>query len=251
MAIELFDLDAAAEALPDEAERATLMRAVRQAMSMNSVKNDLGHAREMMEELKAVQVVAIRRDDEGRPIGRGVGATVQALFMQAVSLYVRATHSGGKGRNKLHVVDRLGADMRAIHDRITLLRDRYLAHFDEPADWERATAVLALDLAEARMSLSYPHSRYYVRADDSGDFDALLSVVEALCADAYALASERLNLLLNERFEDGPGFLDHLRSHLFDPADFFAADEIGPYIAGIGAQHPDPPTNPRLVRPKR
>ena len=251
MAIELFDLDEAARHEPDDAARASLVRAIRQAVSMSSVKNDLGRAREMMEELKAVQAVAIRHNDEGRPIVRGVGATVQALFMQAVSLYVRATHSGGKGRNKLHVVDRLDAGVLEIHGRITLLRDRYLAHFDEPADWEHAFVVLALDLAEARMSLSYPHSRYYVRADDSADFDILLSVVERLCADAYASASARLNLLVNGRFEDDPDFLDRIRSHPFKPADFFDAEEVGPYLTSIGAQHPDPPTNPRLVRPRR
>lgn len=249
MAIELFDLDGAAAGEPDETAKQQLLRAVRQAVSMSSVKNDLGRAREMMDELKAVQAVAIRRDEDGRSIERAVGATVQALFMQAVSLYVRATHSGGKGRNKLHVADRLDGEMRAVHDRMTLLRDKYLAHFDEPADWERSTAVLALDLAEGKMALSYPHSRYYVRAEDSEDFDTLLSTVEPICAVAYTSASARLNLLLNDRFERESDFIERLRSYPFDPASFFDSSEIESYLAGIGDQHPDPPTSPRLVRP--
>ena len=251
MTLELFDLEAAASSMRDEATQRALRRTVRQAISMSSVKNDLGRAREMMEQLKIVQSSVIQSNDEGEPIDRGVGATVQALFMQAVSLYVRATHTSGKGRNKLHIVDRLDSDMLSAHSRMTTLRDQYLAHFDDPANWEAARAVLALDINESKMALSFPHSRFYVRADDSANFDSLLSVVEVLSDDAYKSSSLRLNLLINRLIEDEPGFIALLRTHPFDPAEFFDAEEVGSYLAGVGTHDPDPPTSPRLVRPTK
>lgn len=70
--------------------------------------------------------------------------------------------------------------MRTAHDRLVRLRDPYLAHYDDPADWESARAVLGLDVDAAKMALSYPHSRYYARADDSADFDRLLTGAQQL-----------------------------------------------------------------------
>jgi hypothetical protein len=249
MALELFDLDAVAAALENDELRAKLRRAIRQAVSMSSVRNDLERAREMMDALKSMQAEAVRNADEGRPIGRPAGATIQALFMQAMSLYVRATHTGGKGRNKLHLVKRLDPAARTAHDRLVRLRDTYLAHYDDPADWESVRAVLGLDIDAAKMALSYPHSRYYARADDSADFDHLLTVAQRLGDEAYTVASTRLNAFVNDLFDNRPEFLETLRANPFDRAGFFDPDEVAAYVAGVGAQDPDSPTDPRLVRP--
>lgn len=253
MTLETFDFEHLLADVEDgEAEEFNdLRRAVRQASSMRSVRNDIGRAREMIEALRAFEASARAADNEGDSIDRGTGATIQALFMQAVILYVRATHSGSKGRNKLHIVGRLDPSGRDLHNHFVALRDRYLAHYEEPGPWEKSRVVLAIDVSEAKIALSYPHSRHYVRSEDSGGFDALLRAAEKIASEAYKEASLRLNIIINRFFDSDPGFLERLRRRPFNPATFFDPDEVKRYLAGIGSLDPDPVTQPRIIRPDR
>ena len=249
MALELFDLNALVTADAADGCLAAVGRAVRQASSMSSVKNDLARAGEMFAACKQLQHRLRGCAEQGVPIDRSDAATVQALFAQAVLLYTRAVHSKGAGRNKLQITNHLSVPMRAQHDRIVELRDRYFAHFGQPGEWERHAAVLALDIEKMQMALSYPHESYYVRADESREFEALLQEVRAIGEAAYARASERLNLLLNELFDEDSHFLDKLRAHPFSPDSFFEAEEIEAYLAALGRLDPDAPTSPRVIVP--
>lgn len=249
--IELFDLHLLAESVAGEPTFAALGPATRQAVSMSSVKNDLRRAKEMLSACKDAQQKIVANSKLGKEPSRADGAVIQALLMQAIILYTRATHSKGKGRNKLQITNHLSVAGRAKHDQITTLRDRYLAHFSEPGNWERYRAVLALDLAESQMALSYPHESYYVRAEEAGALESLLSEAEGIAEAAYAKASERLNLVIKGLFENYPDLLDRLRQAPFDPGSFFEPDEIEGYLEGIGSLDPDPPTSPRIIVPPR
>jgi hypothetical protein len=249
--MELFDLNALAEAALADDRFADLPHAIRQASSMSSVKNDLGRATEMLNACKLLQSRMSREANEGKPVDREEAATVQALFAQAVFLYTRAAHSKGAARNKLQITNSLTEPLREVHDRITVLRDRYLAHFGEPGDWERHRTVLALDVDAAQMALSYPHESYYVRAEESQDLETLLEAARSIAQQAYVLASERLNLILNRLFDEVPDFLQRLRSHPFAPKSFFDEDQVGGYLAGIGNRDPDPFTAPRVRKPAK
>jgi hypothetical protein len=246
--MELFDLDALAADNVGVAGFEALTPAIREASSMSSVKNDLGRAAEMLSVCKALQKEALAEERRERTVSRAKAATLQALFAQAVLLYARAVHSSGKGRNKLQILNFLPPPLRPLHDRMTRLRDSYLAHFGEPGEWERHRTVLALDVEQQVMALSYPHESYYVRAEEAKDLETLLEAAEEIAAEAYARASTRLNMILNHLFED-PAFLKQLRKVPFSPESFFSPDEVESYLAGIGNLDPDPFTAPRVVFP--
>lgn len=248
--MELFDLEALAEAAAGDERFASLPRAIRQASSMSSVRNDIARAREMLSASKMLQTRLSRAAEAGEKVDRHDAATIQALFANAVLLYTRAAHSKGEGRNKLQITNFLDPAIRAVHDRITALRDAYLAHFGEPGEWERHHTVLALDVEKAQMALSYPHESYYVRAEESGELESLLTAAAKIAEQSYGRASERLNLIINRLFENVPDFLARLRAHPFAPETFFDPDQVEGYLAGIGALHPDPLTTPRIRRPE-
>ncbi|MBB4620076.1 hypothetical protein [Sphingomonas abaci] len=63
--------------------------------------------------------------------------------------------------------------------------------------------------------------------------------------------SLRLNLALNELFKTDLEVLDRLRCTSFDPAGFFEADEVQPYLDSIGTLDPDAPTEPRIGKVQR
>jgi hypothetical protein len=247
--VELFDLNALTDLVRGQARFRKLAPAIRQASSMSMVKNDLTRAGEMLSACKALQQEALRDTERRREVTRSKAATIQALFAQAVLLYTRATHSSGAGRNKLQITGFLSPDLRAVHAAITRLRDGYLAHYGEPGAWERHRVVLALDLESEQMALSYPHESYYVRAEEAEELERLLKAARAIADQAYARASERLNLILNELFEEDPGLLDLLRASPFRPADFFGPEAVEGYLAGIGSLDPDPFTSPQVQVP--
>jgi hypothetical protein len=249
-AVELFDLNALAEAMSADRRYKELPAAIRQASSMSSIKNDLGRADEMLGVSKRMQGEARRKAERGKHVDRGEAATIQALFAQAVLLYTRAVHSSGSGRNKLQIANFLPEELRETHDRITGLRDAYFAHFAEPGEWERHRVVLALDIEQTQMALSYPHESYYVRAEEAQDFETLLRAARDISERAYVRASERLNLLLNRLFEEDPQLLSQLRAHPFSPKTFFDPDEVDAYRAAIGRLETDPVTSPRVKVPR-
>ena len=249
MALELFDLNALSDRFGHNPRIARVAPAVREASSMSSVKNDLARASEMLSASKALQHEAKNEVQEGGGVSREKAATIQALFSQAVLLYTRAVHSSGSARNKLQVLNFLPGSLRPAHDRITGLRDKYLAHFGDPGDWERHRTVLALDIERQRMALSYPHESYYVRAEEAQDLETLLKASVTIADQAFTRASERLNLILNDLFDNHADFLLELREVPFEPGGFFGPDEIEGYLTGIGNLDPDPHTSPRIELP--
>ncbi len=244
--LELFDLDELVDTFPTDPRIAALKPLIRAAISMSSVRNDLKRAGEMMAACKTLSNSIRTAADRGQATGREQAATVQALFAQAVMLYTRATHSRAEGRNKLQITAHLSAKERPLHDRITQLRDRYLAHFGDAAGWEEHRAVLALDIEEARMALSYPHASAYILAAEAIDFERLLEIVLPVAQRQSDAVSRKLNLALNELFDASPDFVERLREVRFDPAHFFCADEIQPYLDSVGKHDPDPLTQPRI-----
>jgi len=244
--LELMDLTALCEAVAGDDTFAPLVRAVRQASSMSSVRNDMRRATEMLRACKTLQGKALESEQAGDDVQREEAATIQALFMQAVLWYARATHSKGKGRNKLQILNQISDEGRVRHERITVLRDTYLAHFDDLKDWEAHRVVLALDLGAPAMALSYPHQSYYVRSEDGEVFDRLLVEAVEIAEQAYQTASSRLNLILNAHFDADPIFLDRLRGRQFAPESFFPPDEIVAYVDSIGRMDADPHTSPKI-----
>lgn len=249
--LELFDLKRLVDTLPSDHEIAGLQPMIHAAISMSSVWNDLKRANEMMVACKTLSGSIRVGTNRGERPRRDQAATVQALFAQAVLLYTRATHSKAKGRNKLQITAHFDHEQRALHDRITDLRDRYLAHFEDASGWEEHRAVLALDIEDAKMALSYPHASAYIQVPDAVDFERLLGIALPISHDQFRKVSLKLNLVVNELFDTRPDFLKQLREARFDPASFFDADEIQPYLDGIGRLDPDAPTEPRIgdVRP--
>jgi hypothetical protein len=61
----------------------------------------------------------------------------------------------------------------------------------------------------------------------------------------------KLNLAINALFESHPDFVEQLRQARFDPATFFDADEIQPYVDSVGRLDTHSLTAPRIggVRP--
>ncbi|WP_340318059.1 hypothetical protein [Rhizorhabdus argentea] len=224
---------------------------MRAAISMYSVCNDLKRAAEMMAACKAVSRSMRGTAQQGTELRRDEAATVQALFAQTVLLYTRATHSDGKGRKKLQITSQLDQEQRALHVRITTLRDRYLAHFGHASGWEEHRAVLALDLEKAQMALSYPHSSAYIRVADAVDLERMLGLALPIAQAQSAKVSHKLNLAVNGLFDSHPDFVEQLRQARFEPTSFFDADETQPYLDSVGRLDPDAPTAPRIggVRP--
>ncbi len=249
--LELFDLDAFATRFADTPGIAALKPLIRAAISMSSVRNDLKRAREMMDACKSLSGAMQISAGRGGPIRRDQAATVQALFAQAVLLYTRATHSSGKGRNKLQITTHLGEEERAVHNRMTELRDRYFAHFGDASGWEAHRAVLALDIDGAKMALSYPHSSAYIQVTDAVAFERLLGVAVPIAQTQSDKISLRLNLALNELFNTDPELLERLRCTSFDHASLFQADEVQPYLDSVGTLDPDAPTEPRIGEVQR
>ncbi|MEG3162729.1 hypothetical protein U1763_19690 [Sphingomonas sp. LB2R24] len=249
--LELFDLDALVARFPEDAAITALKPLARAATSMFSVVNDLKRAGEMMTACKALSQLIQATSARGTAPRRQEAATVQALFGQAVLLYTRATHSRSEGRNKLQITAYLDARQRAVHDRVTALRDGYLAHFGNATGWEEHRVVLALDIPAKKMAFSYPHSSAYIQVAEAVDLDKALEAALPIAQAQSAKVSTKLNLAINALFETHPDFVEHLRQARFDPATFFEADEIQPYLDSVGRLDTDPPTAPRIggVRP--
>ena len=249
--LELFDLEALVACYPEDAAIAALKPLVRAAISTFSVVNDLKRAGEMATACKALSRSIKATSVLGTAPRRDEAATVQALFGQAMLLYTRATHSRSEGRNKLQITAHLDPAQRAVHDRITGLRDQYLAHFGDATGWEEHRAVLALDIAEQKMALSYPHSSAYIQVAAAVDLEQSLNVAWPIAQAQSAKVSTKLNLAINALFKTNPDFVEQLRHACFEPASFFDADEIQPYLDSVGALDPDAPTTPRVggVRP--
>lgn len=243
--LELFDLHAMIQCHADDPNLSEVAKRVHSAVSAISVRSDLKRATEMMSACKALSSMAQSTPPEGA-IDREGAATIQALFAQALVLYCRATHSGSKGRHKLQITNHLDPELRVLHDRVTDLRDRYLMHFEDSSGWEEHRAVLAVDIEEGMMALSYPHASAYIRQGDASDFERLLSAACSISNQQQAAMSQRLNEELNSLFERRPDFLDILRTTPFAPETFFDADEIPEYLAGIGRREADPHTDPRI-----
>ena len=244
--LELFDLQAMVERGAADPGIAALRPLIHAAISMHSVGNDLKRVAEMLEACKALSTRLRDSARRGEDASRGEAATVQALFAQAVLLYTRATHSKGAGRNKLQITNHLDREMRALHDRMTTLRDTYLAHFEDAEGWEEHRAVLALDLDDAKMALSYPHAAAYIRPEDAATLERLLAAALPIAFEAASKVSNKLNMGINELFESRADFLETLRRTRFDPAGFFDEDEIQPYLDSVGAHEGDPVTTPRV-----
>lgn len=245
--LELFDLDALTKCYGDDPDLTELKKRLRSAISAVSVRSDLKRAKEMMAACKALSGLALTTQI-AEPIDREGAATIQALFAQALILYCRATHSGSKGRHKLQITNFLEPDLRTVHDRVTNLRDRYLMHFEDSSGWEEHHAVLALDIEDRMMALSYPHASAYTRQDDAIDFEKLIDSAYIIADKQQAKMSQRLNEELNRLFERRPNFLSMLRSAPFSPQSFFEPDEVSAYLAGIGQREADPYTEPRIGR---
>ncbi|MBY2930698.1 hypothetical protein FIM10_18625 [Sphingomonadales bacterium 56] len=244
--LELFDLEALVARHGGDPDIAALGPLIRSAISMSSVRNDLKRAAEMIAACKALSDAIRAAADAGQGPARNEAATLQALFAQAVLLYTRATHSTGAARNRLQITNHLSGELRMLHDRATRLRDSYLAHFGDPSGWEEHRCVLALDIAETRMALSYPHASAYLRPDDARDFERLLTAALPIAYAQSDKVSTRLNAALNQLFETRPAFLELLRASPFVPETFFDPDEIASYLASVGAHETDPETQPRL-----
>jgi hypothetical protein len=243
--LELFDLHALIQCHADDPDFSEVAKRVHSAVSAISVRSDLKRATEMMSACKALSRMAQSTTPEGG-IDREGAATIQALFTQALVLYCRATHSGSKGRHKLQITNHLDPELRILHDRVTDLRDRYLMHFEDSSGWEEHRAVLAVNIDEGMMALSYPHASAYIRQGDASDFERLLATAYNISDQQHAKMSQRLNEELNGLFERRPDFLDILRTTPFAPETFFDADEIAEYLAGIGRREADPHTDPRI-----
>lgn len=243
--LELFDIDALTNIYGDDPDLVELKKRVRSAVSAVSVRSDLKRATEMMAACKALSQMALAAPPAAS-VDREGAATIQALFAQSMILYCRATHSGSKGRNKLQITNLLEPELRALHDRVTDLRDRYLMHYEDSSGWEEHHAVLALDVEDSMMALSYPHASAYVLQEEAIDFEHLLKNAYTISDQQQANMSKRLNEELNRLFDRRPDFIGMLRSTPFVPESFFDEDEVDAYLNGIGRREADPHTEPRI-----
>ena len=93
---ELFDIGALVDNLPTDSIISELKHPLRSALSAFSVSCDLKRALELIEICKKQMTPSSFLSNS--PYTREEAVTFQAQFMQAISLYARATHNESNGR---------------------------------------------------------------------------------------------------------------------------------------------------------
>lgn len=251
---ELFDIGALVDNFPTDSIISKLKQPLRSALSAVSVSSDLKRALELIEICKKQMTPSSFLSNS--PYTREEAVTFQAQFMQAISLYARATHneSNGKGpkkgagRNKLQITNFLKdkPDLRALHTRVTSLRDEYFAHHVDSTGWENRHVVLALDLEKHEMSLSYPSQTVYIRPADIFEFEPLFIAAYDIATEQQKKMSKKLYSSLNSIFDEQPEVISKMRKNIFQPEQFFGEGEAVSYRAGMGKSVPNPHSQPTI-----
>lgn len=124
------NLSAATALLPPGKHEDALRSAVKKACGLQVELNDLHLARQTIDELAALDVTARTLDDQtsSAQLDR-YGLIGHALYLSAILLYVRATEDRSRHKPVRRYAKRFDAELFALHDEVTKLRDDALAHW--------------------------------------------------------------------------------------------------------------------------
>ena len=230
-----FDITSFLEANNDNHKYLQLSKLARQAASMSSIRNDIVKANGLIEYSKKLHA-RLRESSNGKPVEGDEPLIAHAIFVDALLLYTRATHSQSRARNKLDVFKSFDTETLEYYRCLTQLRDNFFAHYSKPAGWEHDRVVYALDAANERAALSFPHEAYYVKADDAQKLEAVLAAATLVIDKRYDHAARKLSDEIVRISEAVPTFAKQLNIHRFIPEHFFAEDEVEGFISTIGGQ---------------
>jgi hypothetical protein len=199
-----------------DAKYGKLVRALRNLAAARSVNTDLSEAKE------ALEVAGRAKIQNFGSVERDVAIQVEALFVHAVLLYCRATHSSTRARHRIDVLGQYSAELKTDHKRITSLRDSVIAHYgseDEiSGSWNSDHVVQ--HLRPDGFTLSYPQFRVAHKAETTR---ALSRLVEASLTYIENYGLEKQNEVVSELQQmaaDGR-LLSLIRSQPFDEKSYF------------------------------
>jgi hypothetical protein len=215
--VSSFDLTKALNGISiKDAKYGKLVRALRNLEAARSVNTDLAEAREAVDVAGRVQISGLGSVERDGPI------QAEALFVHAMLLYCRATHSSTKARHRVDVLGRFSSELKADHKLITSLRDSVIAHYGSEdkisGRWNSDHVVLHLQ-ADGFL-FSYPQFRVAHKAETaralSRLIDASLKYIDQYALERQNEAASELQQLLADVH-----LLSLLRAQPFDEESYF------------------------------
>lgn len=148
-----YDLTALSERLFAEGRLQSLAGKIQRAQDLASLHADLVMALECLDALDALLARPSAEDDFAKNI------TEASLLSNAVVLYARATKTTSEERRGFDLRDRFSAEQKVVHQELTDLRDKAIAHFGSGGsymgEWKVERVVLdATDPQDVRVAVA-------------------------------------------------------------------------------------------------
>jgi hypothetical protein len=227
-----YDLGVVAKALGDKPRYRRLVGLIGKCRDYGSIWHDLEDALNSLIVLGDVMArEASRRPEDHEESDAIIG---QALFTNALVLYCRV-HGSHKGRVAFSPAPH-DERQKAAHQRITALRNRGVAHYENASgvgDTPWADDRIVYETERDRGRIAYPFARHNYRALDVSDLVELVQIAATEAARRRAIAEGELAAEIEGLSSDAK-FLQAVTEAVFDPVSVHGTQEIANALRGGG-----------------
>jgi hypothetical protein len=193
---------------------APLVRSLRNLEASLAIRKDLEEAKEAIDAAGSIS----------QPIEGPKYVMIEALFVHALMLYCRATHSGTKVRNRIDVIGGFTPEQKLAHKEITSLRDTVIAHYgtgesQSGGPWIKDHVVFHRDYFEFKFS--YPQMRAATKGKVTSALYDLIQASHQRMLDYGTAKQHELAASIRAAMDRDKQFLELVERHPFSEEVFF------------------------------